>query len=287
MTDESAAVVERYDYDAYGEPRVYAGVSGSAESGALRMASAIGNPYMHQGLRWDGETGLHENRYRVLHSRLGRFMQRDPVGYEDSLSLFEYEASAPGTLLDPTGEFIQAIACAGCAAVMATIVADAAIHCSSVSGGVGEFANCMYEYMKGAASNPVVLGEAWATCCWCKWLGGKSLLKGAIIGSLKKYFREMAEKMIEYAPRMMANIRKNIDALGKQAAKLQDSLKHCDGAAAKAIEEQIEELTAVLNLKHRAYDFWELELKKAQEILSGSFGVLGFVDSIISIMCPL
>ncbi len=103
MTDESAAVVERYDYDAYGEPRVYAGVSGSAESGALRMASAIGNPYLHQGLRWDNETGLHENRMRSLHSRLGRYMQRDPAGYMDGQSLYLYGHSSCFNFVDPLG----------------------------------------------------------------------------------------------------------------------------------------------------------------------------------------
>ncbi|GMU81939.1 MAG: RHS repeat-associated core domain-containing protein [Phycisphaerales bacterium] len=101
MTDESAAVVERYDYDAYGEPRVYAGVSGSAESGSLRMASAIGNPYLHQGLRRDNETGLHENRYRMLHSRLGRFMQKDPL--ELPGSAYEYLNSNPGIFCDVLG----------------------------------------------------------------------------------------------------------------------------------------------------------------------------------------
>jgi RHS repeat-associated protein len=104
LTNESGGVVERYEYDAYGEPRVYGGVgSGSVELGGLLAVSSVGNPYMHQGLRRDDETGMHENRMRVLHSRLGRFIQRDPLGFRDSMNWFEYIHSSSWDYLDPLG----------------------------------------------------------------------------------------------------------------------------------------------------------------------------------------
>ena len=101
LSDESADVVERYEYSAYGEPRIYAG--GDGESGERLFVSSVGNPYMHQSLRRDDETGLHENRMRVLNPRLGRFMQRDPLEYSDSLNLYEYVESGPFRFLDPMG----------------------------------------------------------------------------------------------------------------------------------------------------------------------------------------
>lgn len=58
---------------------------------------------MHQGLRRDDETGLHENRFRMLHSRLGRFLQRDPLGYVDSMGLYEYLRSEAIQRLDSLG----------------------------------------------------------------------------------------------------------------------------------------------------------------------------------------
>jgi hypothetical protein len=52
LTDESANVVERYEYTAYGEPTLYAGYSSTAgaELGYAMTVSTVGNPFMHQGL---------------------------------------------------------------------------------------------------------------------------------------------------------------------------------------------------------------------------------------------
>ncbi len=111
LTNEAGTVVERYEYEAYGEPRIYAGCYGAKnyESGALVSTSYVGNPLMHQGLRRDDETGLHENRYRMLHSRLGRFMQRDPMGYSDGLSLVAALDANPIFNVDPLGNLIQLV----------------------------------------------------------------------------------------------------------------------------------------------------------------------------------
>ena len=106
LSDESGAVVERYEYSAYGEPRVYAG--GARESGCLLSGSTVGNPHMHQGLRLDDESGLYENRFRMYHARLGRFAQRDPLGYVGGLNLFEYVRGSAINRLDPLG--LQSIA---------------------------------------------------------------------------------------------------------------------------------------------------------------------------------
>ncbi|MFN0136289.1 MAG: RHS repeat domain-containing protein, partial [Phycisphaerae bacterium] len=110
LTSETGAIVERYEYDAYGEPRVFCGIAASAVSeGAAPLAfSAVGNPYLHQGLRRDDESGLHENRYRTLHSRLGRFMQRDPLGYVDGMNSYEYVRTRVYVGVDPLG-----LACPG------------------------------------------------------------------------------------------------------------------------------------------------------------------------------
>ncbi|MFN0059590.1 MAG: RHS repeat-associated core domain-containing protein [Planctomycetota bacterium] len=104
LTSESGAIVERYEYDAYGEPRVFGGVASSgAEGFAPLHFSAAGNPYLHQGLRRDDESGLHENRYRSVHSRLGRFGSRDHLEYWDGSNSYEYLTSEPTSYLDPSG----------------------------------------------------------------------------------------------------------------------------------------------------------------------------------------
>ncbi|MEM8784145.1 MAG: RHS repeat-associated core domain-containing protein, partial [Planctomycetota bacterium] len=70
------------------------------------------NAVGHQGLTHDGEAlglsgsgglGLVENRNRTLHPRLGRFLQRDPLGYVDGMSVYEYVLSKPTSFSDPFG----------------------------------------------------------------------------------------------------------------------------------------------------------------------------------------
>ena len=56
----------------------------------------------HQGLHHDDETGLIHNRARTRSPRLGRFLQRDPLGYVDGMSTYA-GYSVMGGLLDPTG----------------------------------------------------------------------------------------------------------------------------------------------------------------------------------------
>ncbi len=64
----------------------------------------------HQGLFYDKEFGLYENRARMQHPTLGRFLQRDPTGYVDGMSLYEYVRSNPVRYADPTGRITVIIA---------------------------------------------------------------------------------------------------------------------------------------------------------------------------------
>ena len=76
----------------------------TAISSARATPSAINNPYFYTGQRLDAETGLMYYKNRYYSPELGRFISRDPVGYEGrTLSLYEYSYSKPTLLQDPYG----------------------------------------------------------------------------------------------------------------------------------------------------------------------------------------
>ncbi|MBI1337048.1 MAG: hypothetical protein GC164_08810 [Phycisphaera sp.] len=123
VVDDSGVLVERYEYEPYGQRTVYFS-SGSndpdcyAPTNMSRAWSTSGggttvygtsggqpwslNPVGHQGLMHDEETGLIHNRARMRHTTLGRFMQRDSKGYIDGLSLYASYFSMHFSL-DPFG----------------------------------------------------------------------------------------------------------------------------------------------------------------------------------------
>src|SRR5205823_6046200 len=53
MTNSNGGAAERYEYEDFGDPHVMDG------SGTPLPSSAIGNPYLFKGMRFDGESGLY------------------------------------------------------------------------------------------------------------------------------------------------------------------------------------------------------------------------------------
>lgn len=67
-------------------------------------ATNLANPVTYTGRRLDPETGMYYYRHRIYHAELGRFLTRDPIGYEGSeWNLYEYVASSPTGYFDPSG----------------------------------------------------------------------------------------------------------------------------------------------------------------------------------------
>src|SRR5690606_23302210 len=73
LVDTGGDVVERYEYDPYGQATVLTG----------NWQPATGNyawQYLHQGGRYDPATTLHHFRNRDYSAELGRWVRRDPIG---------------------------------------------------------------------------------------------------------------------------------------------------------------------------------------------------------------
>jgi len=61
------------------------------------------NVILFAGYYRDPETWFYHVRNRFYHAELGRWLQRDPLGYEDGVSLYEYVRSKPAVTTDPHG----------------------------------------------------------------------------------------------------------------------------------------------------------------------------------------
>jgi len=116
----TGSVLERYEYDAYGEPNIL------DASYNKRSSSNYANPYYLTGRGFDflddGKLKLGDYRHRSYDHYAGRFLQNDPLGinpagreynrfdiltqYADGLNLYQYVKSNPVTNSDPMGLII-------------------------------------------------------------------------------------------------------------------------------------------------------------------------------------
>jgi len=93
LTDANGAVVERVKYDPYGQPTCT-----RTSDSDVTTASHFANPWLFQGQRYCSETGVYYFKNRDMRPDLGRFLQRDPLGYVDGLNLYGQEGGSPHRL---------------------------------------------------------------------------------------------------------------------------------------------------------------------------------------------
>jgi RHS repeat-associated protein len=97
ITNENGEVVEQYEYSVFGKPVI------KDSKGTVLTESKIGNIFMYTGRKYITETGLYDYRRRTYSPELGRFLQRDPLGFGDDVNLYRYVGNNPVNYVDPWG----------------------------------------------------------------------------------------------------------------------------------------------------------------------------------------
>ena len=97
VINQNGTVQERFAYCSYGLSIVLTPIF------TIQPSSEMAWGVHFAGYHWDVETRLFHIRNRVYHPTVGIWLQRDPIGMTDSVSLYSYVRANPLTRVDPLG----------------------------------------------------------------------------------------------------------------------------------------------------------------------------------------
>ncbi len=134
LADETGTIVESYEYDAYGNTKVF------NASGTELTESALGNRYTFQGREIDWSTGLMYFRARWYNPQTGRWLSKDPIGISGGLNQYVFVGNNPVNYFDPYGENAAVIVAgsSGAASGAAALAAGSVMLAGAVGYKAGQ-----------------------------------------------------------------------------------------------------------------------------------------------------
>jgi RHS repeat-associated protein len=102
ITDQNGQLVERVSYDLYGMP-TFTDYKTDPQNPQVVGSSVIDNELLFQSRRYEKETNLIYFRARYFDPIMGRFLSVDPMGYKDSMNLYQSFNMNPVNFVDPFG----------------------------------------------------------------------------------------------------------------------------------------------------------------------------------------
>ncbi len=97
ITNDAGSLTERYQYDVYGKPTIYDG------SNNLLASSLAGNRFAYTGQEYDSANSSYRFHFRNYSPSTGNFSQRDLIGYEDGMGMYQYVHDNPANGIDILG----------------------------------------------------------------------------------------------------------------------------------------------------------------------------------------